>query len=622
MLVAALISTPALALGVTFEQEASSGIEVWLAQASSPSRVEPAAPGETDKSSSRFQLAQFQSPPNLPAAREQAWTEPLMPLAFARADSSDLPLARPSQPGRLAGGADDALHRTPEADPALTERISGPIEHWLAMSPGAQPTRTLALGVDAEAVEAAGPSPAWTRVGGGLLGKERTAAPEPQAALELAQFQLPPSEPTAEGKAAPKALMRRLPYEYGYGSESEISYRKNADLNRAVRDDTLILTPEVNGHVTYRPTDWLETTLEMILEREVPINEPSPVTLPDGEIQSAMPRRFSVLIDQAFVTVRGPIDPFALTVGRKNFEDARHWLYDSSIDMVGVSLSRGTIRAEATMGREALFDGDLGQRQITDRINTYMLHAEYRGIEDVKFAGYVIKRDDRAGREGRPVWVGVRSYGNPSNSFSYWVELAHMRGTDEESRRFNAYAFDVGVTHRFTDHPLYPNVTLGFALASGDHGQNGRNNQEFRQTGLQSNETKFAGISEFRVYGEALDPELSNIKILTLGAGIRPAPNISLDLVYHRYWLFAIADEVRNSALTAQMNQDDTQLSKDIGSAFDVVIGVRNLFGTRRLGMDIRAGWFFPGKAHRFDGGDGRFEDADRGISAIAKFWW
>ena len=166
--------------------------------------------------------------------------------------------------------------------------------------------------------------------------------------------------------------------------------------------------------------------------------------------------------------------------------------------------------------------------------------------------------------------------------------------------------------------------TSFFAFGSGDDPNTGTNT-EFRQTGLQSNEARFAGVSEFKTYGEALDPELSNLKILTVGLGFRPAPDVSLDFVYHHYWLDELADEIRNSALTAQMNQVDTRLSKDVGNAFDVVLGVRSLFGVRRLGLDLRAGWFFPGSAFLRNDGDEvnpNLRDAEDGFGIVTKFWW
>jgi alginate production protein len=55
------------------------------------------------------------------------------------------------------------------------------------------------------------------------------------------------------------------------------------------------------------------------------------------------------------------------------------------------------------------------------------------------------------------------------------------------------------------------------------------------------------------------------------------------------------------------------------------VVGIRNLFGVRRLGLDLRAGWYFPGKAYRIQEGDPdnpTFRPANQGIGAIAKIWY
>ncbi len=445
-------------------------------------------------------------------------------------------------------------------------------------------------------------------------------APDDTRTDQDAQFQLPQASP--DGEAPPKRLARRLIYEYSYGSESNIAYRRNPDLNSRVRDDFLVLTPELNGLVTYRPTDWLETTLELIFEREFPLLEEDRIVLPDGEIEIAPDRKFSLIVDQAFVTIKDFTDPFEFTLGRRNFEDDRHWLYDTSLDGLVVSIKQGDIRAELSAGRESWYDLDLLTREEKSRNNTYMLYANYRGIEDIKLAGYTIFRDDRDRLEGRPLWFGLHSQGMLSGGFSYWTELALLLGEDELSREFLAYGVDIGGTYRFPDFPFNPNVTLGFALGSGEGDPGGSTSNEFRQTGLQSNETKFAGVSEFKVYGEALDPELSNLRILTAGLGFRPTHSVSIDFVYHHYWLDEFADELRNSAITAQMNQDDTRRSKDVGGAFDVVLGVRNLFGVRRLGLDLRAGLFFPGKAFRIEQGDNDFRNADQGISMLAKFWW
>lgn len=459
----------------------------------------------------------------------------------------------------------------------------------------------------------------------------------------LAQFQLPAPEPAAEAGAEgtgegdasplsergrpPRPVFGRLTYQYAYGSESDVLYRNNRDLDRRLPDSRLILSPQVNAALVYRPTDWLEATLEMILEREIGVNEKDRILLPDGEIERAPRRRTSLVVDQAYLRVHRAIDPFDAWVGRRNYEDERRWLYDASMDTVGAGFRAGRFRLDVFGGREVRLDLDFApeRRQAKDRIDTHVVHADYRGTEWVRLSAYAISRDDRSGAEGQPRLYGVRARGRPTDAFNYWTELAITRGDDAMGRPYSGSAVDTGITYRFLALPMHPSVTLSYARGSGDANPNDGRNGAFRQTGLQSNEAAFAGVSKFKYYGETLDPELSNLRILTLGLGFRPQPNVFVDLVYHRYRLDRIADGLRNAALTAELNQVAGRESREVGEGLDVVIGVRRLFGLRRLGLDLRAGWFFPGAAFlRDDGTDAapRVHHGNKGVSLVTKFWW
>ena len=444
--------------------------------------------------------------------------------------------------------------------------------------------------------------------------------------LQLAQFQLPPIEPGARDRP-PRPVVQSLTYQYSYGSESSIVYRRDADLNRSVRDNILLVTPQINGLVVYRPTNWFAATLEMIAEIEIPEKAPESVTLPSGQIQGELKTTSQLLVDQGYLTFRAPVPPyFELNVGRRNYEDERHWLYDTSLDIASLSFRQGPLRVEAFAGRQVWKNMNFApnQSEVKDRINTTLVYLDYRGIEDIRLAAYTIRRDDLTHNLGSPRLTGVRALGRPTDNFNFWTELAYLGGTDPTGKRYSGRGFDVGATYRFIGLPLNPNVTLGYAYGSGDDNPNDSKNHTFQQTGLESNESRFAGISKFKYYGEVLDPQLSNIKIFTLGVGAYPAPNISVDLVYHHYRLSKFADEVPGSPLTALMNQVDPQ-TETMGTEFDVVLGFRQLFGIRRLGVDLRMGWFFPGKAfRRNDGTDERpiIRKADNGFTVVAKFWW
>jgi alginate production protein len=445
--------------------------------------------------------------------------------------------------------------------------------------------------------------------------------------LQMAQFQLPPSGGVREGIPAERKLApvtQELTYSYAFGSDSELTYRKDSDLDKRLRDNFMMFAPTIFGWIDYRPTGWLETRLEMTLEQPIVLHEEDRVTLPNGEIVVPDKKRTSLLVDQAYVTIKNIAGPFDFTAGRRNFEDPRLWLYDAALDAFIVRHRWREFSTEASISRENLVDLDVFRPVPKGRIDNYILYSEYRGIEDHRLAAYAIKREDQAvpSSEGKPLFMGVRAFGRPTDAFNYWADFGWVSGKDELNRKLSGHGFDVGSTYRFPRLPLQPSITLGYAFGTGDGDPNDNRNTEYRQTGLQSNETRFGGVTQFKRYGEAFDPEVSNIEIYTAGIGFRPAGNVFVDVVWQHFRSNKLADQIRNSALTALMNQDDTQLSKDIGNEIDLIVGFRNMFGFRRLGFEVRAGWFFPGKAYQNDittNPDApTFRRADKAVSILA----
>ncbi len=458
-----------------------------------------------------------------------------------------------------------------------------------------------------------------------------SAAPVADVHAPLAQFQLPkpPAEATREAeRQAAAPLASDLTFAYAYGSDSELAYRKDPDLNKSVRDNSITFAPTLFGFVDYRPTPWLESRVEGTFEVFIPVKEEERVVLPNGDVTFPDRRtRVSLLIDQVYVTIKNLTGPFDFTAGRRNFEDPRLWLYDAALDAFITKLRLGDFHTEASVSRENLWDLDMMRNVPKGRIDNYIWYTEYRGIEDHRLAGYAIYRYDHArpATDGRPLFMGVRAFGRPSDAFNYWTELGIVRGKDELTQKLSGSAVDVGFTYRLLDLPYNPSFTLGYASGSGDGNPNDNRNRAFRQTGLQSNETRFGGVTQFKLYGEAVDPELSNLQIFTAGFGFRPLANVFVDLVYHRYRLNSFAEELRGSPVTALMNQGDTPLSKDVGSEFDVILGFRNMFGLRRLGFEVRAGWFFPGSAFLRNDGDETnpiIRKPDKSVSILAVIIW
>lgn len=435
----------------------------------------------------------------------------------------------------------------------------------------------------------------------------------------LAQFELPKA---ADSRATGTPAPARLSFQYSYGMESPLSYRRNKDLGSQVADNELLFKTTVFGSFTYRPTDWLALTMEAKLGREYALQEQASIPLPNGDVAVPPARPPTLLIEQALVTVRQVIAPFEINLGRRNYEDERHWVFDGSMDVASLSYRHENLRAEAMLGRDVLWSLDALSHARKQRIETAYAHVDYRGIDNQVLSAYVLKRRDMDGPEGAPLMLALRGSGKPTASVNWWLEAALLRGHDENGQPFRAWGLDVGGTYRFANLPLDPNITLAFAQGSGDGDPNDGFNTEFRQTGQQTNEARYIGLSKFKAYGEVLDPELSNLRVVTVGLGARAKPGISIDLIYHRYHLNAPASEIRNWALSAQMNTLAGAASTDVGQALDLVVGFRGLFDIRRLGLDLRAGLFLPGQAFRSS--DGALPTpvrrrADRGASIVAK---
>ena len=81
------------------------------------------------------------------------------------------------------------------------------------------------------------------------------------------------------------------------------------------------------------------------------------------------------------------------------------------------------------------------------------------------------------------------------------------------------------------------------------------------------NRYDFGGLKDFARYGAALDPELSNLRITTIGVGFSLAGVSSLDLVYHRYRQVRPAKELRHARIEADLTGGHT----GIGSGIDLV---------------------------------------------------
>jgi hypothetical protein len=289
----------------------------------------------------------------------------------------------------------------------------------------------------------------------------------------------------------------------------------------------------------------------------------------------------------------------SLVVGRQKLFEKRRWYYDNrNLDAVRMFGERGRMAFQVSVSRD-LFDETRNQRDqdATNRI------AELRWDlgHEVALQAFYLDRDDRTALHDSPEILGLRVLGDPGSHLEFWADLAHEGGTRDRldsttgeivARDIHAYALDVGVTYR-PRVALDPSFTASFALGSGDNRLNGADGT-FRQSGLQRNRGSLNGVVSFHYYGEVLDPELTNLRIQTLGVGLRPGQPVSVDVVFHRYRQDVPAPRIENADLDA----DPSGLDPHLGREWDLVVGYEP---RQEFELRLTGGYFQPGSAFPAD---------------------
>lgn len=388
-------------------------------------------------------------------------------------------------------------------------------------------------------------------------------------------------------EAPPDTRFRLAPsLSFGADIELDYSFRRNLDLDDRHHDDVAVLTPELSLAWSYDPLPSLQLFLNAAVSRGFVLADRADRIDPKED-------ELTVELKEAYLRVGGlDAGPSAL-VGRQRFDDERKWLYDEDLDAVKLRYARGTFVVELSASRNGVVRTKWGGVDERERINNYVLHAIYAPRPWLELEGYVMARDDRSANRQDPLFFGLRSRGEPVEDLDYWLELAYVAGRDG-SNSLRGWGVDLGVTYEWQVQPR-PSLTLGFAFGSGDGNPDDSRTKSFRQTGLQTNEWDFGGSTDFKYYGEIMDPELSNLLIFTAGVGVRPREWWSVDLVYHYYVQHRAATTLGDVAIDAE----PSGRSRRLGAEIDLVVGVVEILD--RIEVKGVLGYFFPGAA--FPGG-------------------
>lgn len=321
-------------------------------------------------------------------------------------------------------------------------------------------------------------------------------------------------------------------------------------------------------------------------------------------------------------------------VGHLDFEDDRRWWWDAELDAARITYELGDLEIAVALGRELFAertdeDGiDPEQEDVLRVIGEaswdwrfghslqgFLLYQDDRSASERP--GEVVKRHREDDADARLAWLGARAIGaqdlGAPGLLGYWLDVAWVRGDErrnefeEISRRrsvveerrsldVSGWAFDAGLTWLLPGR-LEPRIFAGYARGSGDATQDCGTDHSFRQTGLEENEAGFGGVERFAHYGVLLDPELSNLGIVTAGVGISLLRSSSLDLAYHHYQLVEPADSLLDARFDAALDGEH----RDVGQEVDLVLAIEEW---ERLEFEMILSAFRAGGAFGAERGD------------------
>ncbi len=315
----------------------------------------------------------------------------------------------------------------------------------------------------------------------------------------------------------------------------------------------------------------------------------------DGDVEDiiANQKRFLEEFYYYHQQIRGL--PLSLQVGRMDFDEGREWFYDTSLDAVRLEWEEGPYSVEAsfsTLLGDPHFD-------VADRQNKILV-ARWRQESRTHHALYIIDIiqdreeidfSDLDSLNESPFFVGIQSHGRKMNGdLRYWFDGAYVSGVDGFDK-ISAFGIDASVARRFSDLPWSPYLFGGWAWGSGDDDPDDGTNKDFRQTGYEDNNSRYFGVASYRYLGVVMRPELSNLSIVTIGAGVRPRKNASIDLVFHTYNQVEASSVIRRSRLRTPPDG----IHRDLGTELDLVFGMTKIRDD--FDVELEVGYFRPGPA-------------------------
>jgi len=314
-------------------------------------------------------------------------------------------------------------------------------------------------------------------------------------------------------------------------------------------------------------------------------------------------------------TVFGRQSSLSLSIGRQTFRDLHSWNYDVELDAIRLKFSRTLLQWELAYGGR-LFDYRMGDDEYRPSIESsrfllgtlqhqwhykhyvgaYSLTEQNSVSEDQ--TSVVFRADELIEPRTNLTWYGIKSHGEYSTTrgaFKYSGTLATLYGDTQAlstttlgngDRQVTAFTNQtikggMAIDLRLAWQPAEKKyaIALNYATASGDNTVGSGNQKRYVQPNIATNKSRVLGDSRYRYYGEALNPDLSNLHIATITAGRPMNDNIWIEAAYHLYRQDKASPYLEASSPKLSPNGN----SRDIGQGLDLVLG-----GTLKNGSKLQ----------------------------------
>lgn len=388
---------------------------------------------------------------------------------------------------------------------------------------------------------------------------------------------------------------------YGGRLQIDVFHEEDFDLDADSRDRVMRLRPQARGTVFYDGNKLSGLVTLNFSHREFFVDQ-----------DSSRDNVTDLILDEVHLTVKNVVRRLDVTLGRFQLKDERNFLYQRVLDGIRFDYRWQRGSAYFTVNSRDVFPRNLIDEPEQDRVINYIFYADQEVARGHKVAGYFVLRDNTDVDKDRPIFLGLRASGKLAERLTYWGEFSVMRGTTPDAMgaplKNRGVGFDLGGTFEF-DAPLRPSLSLSFAMGGGDGNSADSKNKTFRQTGiggLAQNRGILNGTTFFNYYGELLQPNLSNIAIVTVVAAFRPWAKSSVELIFHNYRQDVAAPSLgfnEDPEFVSGLDPSPNGMSHDVGREIDLIAGYKEIPG---LELELALSVFFPGQA--FDAKDNAYQ--------------